>query len=473
MKEFSLFLIPIYLCCCIFCLFACKDNEKKDIVDYYPKYDISLKIDEENVDCSVSIDYTSNITSNFIILQCYSISYQKAVVDEEYIEETYPNGVNFGKTYIESISVDEKICEYMVNSENSSIIVYSPVEYGRNTRIKICYKLKLANLKHRLGYYNSFYSLCSFYPYVCPIVDGEYSVREYSKIGESELLHTSSFNVSVSISNNYVLIHTGEEINKTTENKIDTYHLQANNVRDFAIMYSKNVTMRSSTENGINFRYYYQKDSTPFDEIEIMKTATATFEKLFGEYGHKNLSLVLAPFPFGGMEYSEVVVVSDSLKEQSREEVIAHEIAHMWWFMKVGSDEYYSPWLDESLAEFSTALYYLDNGNGKMFELFRQRGLKELENRLIENKRLSIKGCVNDFTSDDYSACVYTLGSTMWITYYSIIGPTLTDRLKEYATLFENKIATEKDVEEIVFKNDSATLRAWLNGEVTAVGLSS
>ena len=139
MKKFSLFLIPIYLCCCIFCLFACKDNEKKDIVDYYPKYNISLKIDEENVDCSVIIDYTSNITSDFIILQCYFLSYQNAVVDEEYIEETYPNGVNFGKTDIEDISVDEKNCEYMVNSENSSIIVYSPVEYGRNTRITNSY----------------------------------------------------------------------------------------------------------------------------------------------------------------------------------------------------------------------------------------------------------------------------------------------------------------------------------------------
>ncbi len=38
--------------------------------------------------------------------------------------------------------------------------------------------------------------------------------------------------------------------------------------------------------------------------------------------------------------------------------IIAHEAGHQWWYAQVGSDQVAQPWLDESLTEFSTRMYY-------------------------------------------------------------------------------------------------------------------
>jgi aminopeptidase N len=49
---------------------------------------------------------------------------------------------------------------------------------------------------------------------------------------------------------------------------------------------------------------------------------------------------------FGGMEYPELIFTMPF------GEVVAHEIAHQWWFGIVGDDQYHDPWLDESFASY-------------------------------------------------------------------------------------------------------------------------
>ena len=49
---------------------------------------------------------------------------------------------------------------------------------------------------------------------------------------------------------------------------------------------------------------------------------------------------------FGGMEYPELIFT------MPLPEVIAHEIAHQWWYGLVGDDQYHDPWLDESFASY-------------------------------------------------------------------------------------------------------------------------
>ena len=39
-----------------------------------------------------------------------------------------------------------------------------------------------------------------------------------------------------------------------------------------------------------------------------------------------------------------------------REIVVAHEVAHQWWYSLVGNDQIDEPWLDEAFAQFTTAL---------------------------------------------------------------------------------------------------------------------
>ena len=49
------------------------------------------------------------------------------------------------------------------------------------------------------------------------------------------------------------------------------------------------------------------------------------------------------------------------LREARQDFLLAHEIAHQWWFGLVGNDQLREPWLDEGLANWS-AWSYLRKG---------------------------------------------------------------------------------------------------------------
>jgi hypothetical protein len=59
----------------------------------------------------------------------------------------------------------------------------------------------------------------------------------------------------------------------------------------------------------------------------------------------------------------------DSLKEMT----IAHEVAHQWWAIAVGSDSIRNPFVDESLTNYSTMIYFEDRYGketaGKMIDM--------------------------------------------------------------------------------------------------------
>ena len=59
------------------------------------------------------------------------------------------------------------------------------------------------------------------------------------------------------------------------------------------------------------------------------------------------------------MEYPNLVYISDKITNESEyNNVIVHEIAHQWWYSLVGNDEKKYGFIDEGLAEFSTAVFY-------------------------------------------------------------------------------------------------------------------
>lgn len=56
----------------------------------------------------------------------------------------------------------------------------------------------------------------------------------------------------------------------------------------------------------------------------------------------------------GGMEYPGLVLVGTTEEGGA----VVHEVAHQWWYGIVGNDEYTSPWLDESFAQYANARFY-------------------------------------------------------------------------------------------------------------------
>ncbi|NJN96877.1 MAG: M1 family metallopeptidase [Anaerolineales bacterium] len=105
----------------------------------------------------------------------------------------------------------------------------------------------------------------------------------------------------------------------------------------------------------------------------VLAHATASlrlYSDTFGLYPYTELDVVEAPLNFRGMEYSGLALIGEDLYQGDQPEtaagstrsrlafLVAHEVAHQWWYGVVGNNPYQSPWLDEGMAEYSAFEYY-------------------------------------------------------------------------------------------------------------------
>ena len=155
---------------------------------------------------------------------------------------------------------------------------------------------------------------------------------------------------------------TGDVIKKEYIEGNVLWTIEGKKVRDFAMVISDKFKILTDEIDGVKIYSYYLND--PFGELslEVAKDSIEIFSRVFGKYPYKQFSVVAADFFVGGMEYPNLVYIDNTLYTEGKREileyVIAHEAAHQWWYGIVGNDEVDEPWLDESLTEYSTLLYY-------------------------------------------------------------------------------------------------------------------
>ena len=78
----------------------------------------------------------------------------------------------------------------------------------------------------------------------------------------------------------------------------------------------------------------------------------AIFSRVLWPYPYPHMTVVDGPSSCGGMEYPMMTCIGGDWNERSLFDVEAHEIAHMWFPMQVGSDEKRYAWMDEGMAQY-------------------------------------------------------------------------------------------------------------------------
>lgn len=135
-----------------------------------------------------------------------------------------------------------------------------------------------------------------------------------------------------------------------------TYHVyEITGARDFAFGASPYYRTLLGSSAGVTVAVYY----TTGDAAAAMATtkrALAVYESAYGQYQWGRLVVAQTGRPTSGNEYPGIVFIGGRLF--GNKAVIAHEVAHQWWYAMVGNDQLREPWLDEGLAEFSTNYFF-------------------------------------------------------------------------------------------------------------------
>jgi hypothetical protein len=309
-----------------------------------------------------------------------------------------------------------------------------------------------------------------FYAALTPYVEGGGFMRwKYAEVGDPVVYTPSNFEVSLKLPPAYMvaaagLTSAGLPDTKTGDDRAGnnrdrgvvkngsgdggTWRCSLKGVRSFAFLASTEYAVFTDAAQGIPIRSYYLKgfERAGRDACAVAKRALTLYIELYGPYPYQELVLAQNAY-LGAMEYSvlctESGVAYEYYKGGSRsffEYVIAHEIAHPWWYGAVGNDQVHAPWLDEAMALYSEYLYY---------KRYHPADLDWWWD--IKVKRRDAHGFLDasiyDYpTTKLYIKNVYGLAPRFMLDLNTLVGDAAFRAfLLDYRKKYENKLATKKD----------------------------
>lgn len=400
-------LIVLFTGCTTSLNIASKNINEYDIVVDYNSSLQTLTCEEE-----ISYINKTNVPLNYIAFHLYPNAFREdssvSPVSLANHHKAYPNGTSYGNIGIKSVSIlnstatycdtiqivqptysevdnfikNENLTslQYFIGGEDENIlyILFQNKLYPNDRiDINISFEVKLPNINHRFGYGNETVNIANFYPIACVFNEENFDTSLYSPNGDPFYSDISNYNITFKCAKDFIVANTGNVLNKTDEtvnelayieNKEEPetisiektiYTLKADAVRDFAIVLSKDFKVLTQKNDITEVKYYYFSDNNPSLSLETAMKSLQTFNELFGNYPYSTLSVVEANFVHGGMEFPNLVYISNDITDEATyQQVIVHEIAHQWWYNLVGNSEITHAWIDEGLAEYSTLLFY-------------------------------------------------------------------------------------------------------------------
>ncbi len=239
------------------------------------------------------------------------------------------------------------------------------------------------------------------------------------------------------------------------------FTVAAGPVRDFYLTASQDYAVAERNVGQTKLRVYYPRTihSEVRPRVEQLLDQTAVSLAIFSErlaaYPYTELDISAISTAALGVEYPSIIGMSTRFFDNSTrlygydlkellESTIVHEVGHQWFYGTVGNNQVTEPWLDESLTQYITLLYYLDSYGEAGAETFR-RSLNERWST-GRNARKSIDLETQAYSSREYAAIVYGLGPLVLDELAEQMGQNNFDALlKTYTTENFWEIASSSD----------------------------
>ena len=483
--------IFVLVCVSVFLFSACGRNDTLGTVSKnLTEYDLCFDIDceEKSIQASQRVNYLNQTgtTLNEVRFHIYVRAFEQGVknvpVSTSQSAKAYPNGVSYAQFTLQSLAVSGNAVEPEYAGDDGEILVVKldkPIEDGQRVKISMEYNIKIPNINHRFGYGNNTINLGNIYPIACVYGQKGWSQDPYNANGDPFYSDIANYKVQIVYDNAYTLACTGDLRTSKDANSIVSI-AQAVAVRDFAMVLSDRFQQINKKVGKTEVKYVYFDDPNAQSNLDIACDALACFSKKFYDYPYSSLSIVKADFMHGGMEYPELVYISADLDNNAvYQNCIVHEIAHQWWYGLVGNDEYNEAWLDEPLAEFSTALFY--KWNPKYNVRYRDIISSTQDNmslflsvyrEVLGNVDTSMTRALNQYDTDaEYTYMQYVKGVLFYDNLMSSIGERrLVRALKDYADEYAFKNATRQSLIGVFEKSTNVSLKnffaSWIEGKI-------
>ena len=376
----------------------------------------------------------------------YANNSQKDIEELELVVEARRLGATFLPVELQIAGSPVKI-EPDFSGTIWHIPLQNPLTPNENLEIELDYQLVLSAGAGTLNWTDRQTNFIDWYPYIPPYAEDQgWLTHEAAVVGEHEVFESANFRVQIEVINAPASFEIAASAPATNESS--SYVYQLNNARRFVWSTSGHYEVRNVTSGGIPISIYYFSEHRDAAKaaLETAKQALEIYSELFGAYPYKSLSIVDAQF-FDGMESDGIFFLDQSYFLQYNYNqrnyltaLTAHEVAHNWWFGKVGNDQALEPWLDEALCIYSESLYY-ENTYPEMVPWWWEFRI----DRFYPGG--TVNSTIYDHTNfDSYVHAVYMRGAQFLQTLRTVIGDEAFFRfLHAYADQGAGQISTRDD----------------------------
>lgn len=250
------------------------------------------------------------------------------------------------------------------------LVLPAPLQHGESVDVMLQYVIEVP-LNPRTNYaifgeIDGIFSLPGLYAQIPPRdAQGQWRAGPLPAYGDIMLGETALFLARIRVPAEFKLAVTG----MCTEFADGAHHrvhdCVAAPARDFAVHMSRafwiaETAVQSTNGENIAVRSFYLPQDERHGKRALAYAADAlkVFEARIAPYPYRVLNVFQSTTPIGGIEYPMAVGVTPVRNDEVYFEwLVAHEVAHQWWYGLVGNDPINEAWLDEALTQYSTVLY--------------------------------------------------------------------------------------------------------------------
>ena len=319
-------------------------------------YDLRLTMNEAHeflVTAKLQVENVSQDKWDKVVMYFIPNAFTEAFQDAEG-EPAYT-----GTAGINELLVDGVKAPYTLDYDTLTVPLAEGLRPGEKTEIEVTCRFTLPESGMRFGKeeaYNT-YKLAQWYPMLATYRNHRWNKEDYTPRSESYHTAHSDYTLHVDLPAGYSLVSSSEE-DLALGTSAGT--VTAKNVKELYAQVFKDPEMKmvSKQVDGVDVRFFGRGgDAEALREgVAAAERSLQFFRQNIGPYPHKQLDVMANDV---GMEYPGIVTIPSlhEMNADSYKEVIAHEIAHQWFYGVVSSDPYHEGWLDEGMTELATSLY--------------------------------------------------------------------------------------------------------------------
>jgi hypothetical protein len=417
-----------------------------------------------------SIEFTiQDDIASIIGIEEVNYTNRESVPLEEIHFRLFPNALG-GEMKVASVRVNDQPFEPIYELLNSLMRVplYQPLQPGESVDIVIQFSLGVPTTIETnygvLAYSDGVLTLAHAYPMIAVYDDEGWNAEIPPDQGDPTYADASFFVVSVDAPKELVLVSAGREVSREENGGRQIVTYAAGPARDYYLAASAEYEVVSQTVGEVTFNSYAPANLEEGAQMAIDSSISSFefFGNSFGPYPYKEYDIVSTPTYALGIEYPGIIAITDRIYNMDgtfsgtpnnimMDSTVVHEAGHQWFYNLVGNDQLDEPWLDESLVQYITWQYFVDQYGANRASGW-ENSLRGRWSR-VNGEPIPIGMPVSEYRGAAYSAIIYGRGAFFFEALQDKMGKENFDAfMKDYAVSNSWGIGTGENLKELAEK---------------------